>query len=68
MNNIGESIVENGDLVDFGAYGKLYVSDAYYRGDFYWVTNNEADRFDTDCPGRTIQKDLAVEMVEKWDW
>ena len=42
--------VNNGDLVDFGPYGKLYVCNADYEENKYWVTDEkENSKISTQC-------------------
>jgi len=56
-----------GDLIDFGAYGELYVCDPNYSDEYYWVTDVEKDRYDKHAQGWTISKDLAIDFVEEDD-
>ena len=53
-----------GDLVDFGAYGKLYVCNPEYHEDYFWVTDDEYERFNKYAHGWSISKDLAVRVIE----
>lgn len=53
-----------GDLVDFGAYGKLYVCDPEYHENYFWVTDDEYERFNKHAYGWSIAKDLAVKVLE----
>lgn len=58
--------IDVGDLVDFGAYGKLYVVDLnYHSNKRFWVTDDKASRFDPDASGWAIDKDLAEKIIEK---
>ena len=47
--------IEDGDLVDFGGYGRLYVLNVNYgsgwggRNVDFWVTEDEEDRFDSNA-------------------
>lgn len=58
--------IEEGDLVDFGAYGKLYVVEleAGSSGKYFWVTDQESQRFNPDANGWSILKREAVEILE----
>lgn len=53
-----------GDLVDFGDYGKLYVCDPNYSIDYFWVTDDEYERFNKHAHGWSISKDLAIKVLE----
>ena len=56
--------VNQGDLVDFGSYGKLYVCNPNYHDDYYWVTDEEESRMDKNASGWSIEKDLAEKVIE----
>lgn len=56
--------VFQGDLVDFGAYGKLYVCNPEYHEDYFWVTDDEYERFNKHAHGWSILKDLAIKVIE----
>ena len=56
--------IYQGDLVDFGAYGKLYVCNPEYHEDYFWVTDDEYERFNKYAHGWSISKDLAVKVIE----
>lgn len=56
--------IEQGDLVDFGDYGKLYICDPEYHEDYFWVTDDEYERFNKHAPGWSILKELAIQVVE----
>ena len=56
--------INQGDLVDFGPYGKLYVCNPNYHDDYYWVTDEEELRMDKHAPGWSIEKDLAERVIE----
>lgn len=36
--------IKQGDLVDFGVYGRLYVCNPKYHEDYFWVTDDEYER------------------------
>jgi len=63
--------IENGDEVDFGDYGRLYVLNINYgsgwggRNVDFWVTRDEEDRFDSNAYGSSIDPTNAVRMIEK---
>lgn len=63
--------VRNGDLVDFGAYGQLYVVDGADPDRFwdyaqsFWVTKHRAQRYNPDALGHFIAKTDAVEIIEE---
>ena len=52
-----------GDLVDFGAYGKFYVSDPYSYKNLLWITPDENDRYNENSAGRSIPRELAKEIL-----
>lgn len=56
--------INQGDLVDFGTYGKLYVCNPNYHDDYYWVTDEEESRMDKHASGWSIAKDLAERVIE----
>lgn len=56
--------INQGDLVDFGPYGKLYVCNPNYHDDYYWVTDEEESRMDKYASGWSIAKDLAERVIE----
>ena len=63
--------IENGDLVDFGSYGKLYVLSTDYGAGWgsdsldMWVTEDEEDRFNPEARGNSIGPYHAVSVIEK---
>ena len=63
--------VRNGDLVDFGGYGQLYVVDGADPDRFwdyphsFWVTRRKADRHNPDALGHFIEKTEAKEIIEE---
>jgi hypothetical protein len=63
--------IEDGDLVDFGGYGRLYVLNVNYgsgwggRNVDFWVTEDEEDRFDSNANGNSINPTNAVRVIEK---
>lgn len=56
--------IQDGDLVDFGAYGELYVVDIDYHDKFFWVTDNEDERYNRRAPGWSISKYLAERIID----
>lgn len=59
--------IEQGDYVDFGAYGKLYVSNPDHSEKYYWVTDEEKDRTDKHASGWSILKDLAEKIIQSYN-
>ena len=57
--------IEQGDLVDFGGYGKLYVCHVNYSENKFWVTDIEEDRNNRDARGWSIYKSSAQKIIEK---
>jgi hypothetical protein len=56
--------INNGDYVDFGEHGKLYV--IYSRDeDTFWVTDNIDDRFNRNASGWIIKKKCAIKIIEE---
>ena len=50
--------IQNGDYVNFGEYGKLYV--IYSRDEkTYWVTDRTEDRYNKNALGWIINKNYA---------
>lgn len=56
-----------GDLVDFGAYGELYVVNPDYNDKYFWVTDDEEERDNPRAQGWTISKELAEYIVESYE-
>lgn len=56
--------IKQGDLVDFGVYGRLYVCNPKYHEDYFWVTDDEYERNNINAQGWTINKELAVKVLE----
>ena len=59
--------INKGDLVDFGAYGKLYVCNPNFSEDYFWVTDEESERNNEYASGWSISKDLAEAVIESYD-
>ena len=59
--------VNNGDLVDFGPYGKLYVCNADYEENKYWVTDEKENRDNTSAQGWAISKNFAKRIIESYE-
>lgn len=57
--------INNGDYVDFGPYGQLFVCNNNYEDDKYWVTDLEDDRNNPNAEGWAISKDLAKTIVNE---
>lgn len=55
--------IECGDFVDFGCYGKLYVTNIFQS--CFWVTDVANDRFDRNSCGWSIPKSCAVGIIQK---
>ena len=59
--------VNNGDLVDFGPYGKLYVCNSDYEENKFWVTDEKENRDDENAQGWAISKNFAKRIIESYD-
>lgn len=59
--------IQDGDLVDFGAYGELYVVNPDYNDKYFWVTDDEEERDNPRAQGWTISKELAERVVEHYN-
>ena len=59
--------INKGDLVDFGAYGKLYVCNPNFSEDYFWVTDEESERDNEYASGWSISKDLADAVIESYE-
>ncbi len=59
--------INQGDLVDFGSYGRLYVCNIYHSEDRFWVTDRKEDRNNNNARGWNIRKNLARRIVEKFE-
>lgn len=59
--------VNNGDLVDFGPYGKLYVCNADYEENKYWVTDEKENRDNASAQGWAISKNFAKRIIESYE-
>ena len=63
-------VVENGDLVDFGVYGKNYVVDRNYgegmgsRNEWWWITDDKSERFNPKASGHSIRPTEAIAIIE----
>ena len=58
--------IRQGDLVDFGAYGKLYVCNPYFSDRYFWVTDDEEDRDNPHALGWSILKETANYIIESF--
>ena len=56
-----------GDLVDFGPYGKCYVCDPDYDENFYWITDDKANRDNPNAEGWSIRKERAKRVIEVYE-
>lgn len=64
------SEIQEGDRVDFGAYGRLYVvkKDAGLVSEgMLWVTDIEEDRTNEDARGWYINERYAKKIIEKYE-
>ena len=59
--------VNNGDLVDFGPYGKLYVCNTDYEENKYWVTDEKENRDNASAQGWAISKNFAKRIIESYE-
>lgn len=59
--------VNNGDLVDFGPYGKLYVCNVDYEENKYWVTDEKENRDNASAQGWAISKNFAKRIIESYE-
>lgn len=57
--------VEDGDYVDFGPRGKLYVTQSDYHKSYFWATNKEKHRFNSDASGWSVYKSDAIKIIQK---
>ena len=67
LTEVYEYEIEQGMLVDFGVYGQLYVCDPNYSEHYYWVTDDESDRYNRNASGWSISKDLALSIIDDDD-
>lgn len=65
MLNIAE-MIQIGDLVDFGPYGKKYVCRDYDE-QRYWVTDSREDRENPNAIGWFLSKTDAVKILETYE-
>ena len=59
--------VNDGDLVDFGPYGKLYVCNADYEENKFWITDEKQNRDDASAQGWAISKNFAKRIIESYE-
>ena len=59
--------IYKGDLVDFGVYGKLYVCNTNFSEKYFWVTDDESDRYNEYASGWSISKNLAKSVIERYE-
>ncbi len=63
--------INDGDYVDFGAYGHNYVISTNYGQGWgesnidWWITDDEEDRYDSNARGSSISPLHAVRVIEK---
>ena len=71
LQRIEDLGIEDGDLVDFGDYGNLYVSDKDYGAGWgndnidFFTTTEHGDRFNPKARGNSIYPTHARKIVEK---
>lgn len=65
LNKIAKLDIQQGDLVDFGPYGKNYVCDPDYSDEYYWITDEPNDRMNPNAEGWSIKKDRAIKIIEE---
>jgi hypothetical protein len=64
-NNEVVGKMKPGDLVDFGKYGALYVVSIFEQT--IWVTDNKADRFNSEAEGHYVRKIFVEKILEAAD-
>lgn len=57
--------IDNGDYVDFGPLGNLYICADY--GDRFWATDKKIDRANPNASGWYISKRSAKKIIEKYN-
>lgn len=60
------SSIEEGDLVDFGSDGKLYVINTEDYSQFF-VTDKKEDRLDADADGWYVSANKVKGIIERAD-
>lgn len=58
--------INQGDYVNFGPYGKLYVCNPGYSDSYFWVTDDEEERDNPRAIGWSMRKDDAENIIEKY--
>ena len=53
-----------GDWVDFGEYGQHYVCNTNYTPEYFWITDQEEDRFKQTLTGWPMRKYEAIEILD----
>lgn len=59
--------IQQGDYVDFGPYGKMYVCNTDYSIDYFWVTDDEENRANPNSSGWSIRKSDAINIIEEYE-
>jgi len=60
---IAQENYQPGDLIDFGAYGPLFLLKD--MGDNFWVTDEVEDRYSPDASGWYINSTFAESLIEQ---
>jgi len=66
MSKIDINEIQQGDLVDFGSYGKMYVCNLNYSEESFWITDIKEDRDNSCARGWSIRKNYAQSIVESF--
>jgi hypothetical protein len=61
---IDENDIKQGDYVDFESYGEFYVCNPSYSENYFWVTKEKEDRYDSNAQGYSVPKSSAIEIIE----
>ena len=61
---IDENDIKQGDYVDFESYGEFYVCNPSYSDNYFWVTKEKEDRYDSNAQGYSVPKSSAIEIIE----
>jgi hypothetical protein len=59
MKEFDYESIKQGDYINFGAYGNLYVCNPNYSEKSFWVTDIKKDRKNYDARGWSIRKSFA---------
>jgi len=66
MSELDYNEIKQGDLVDFGGYGKFYVCNPNYSRISFWITKEREDRNNKYASGWSIRKYDAKSIVESF--